>query len=143
VTVDTTPPNLRTIQRPDLIIINEKTKCVVIVDVIITSQSHPDCLKDARQGKIDKYQHIANKYYRNGYTVLLDAVVFGDVGGTDEENDRVMQELSGASPRYIELMHRFCVAGVLRHGHKIWSSRCNHAFSRPLVVPPSARSGQP
>jgi hypothetical protein len=113
VTMDKCPPGLHFTQRPDLIIINKKTNHVVIVDVTITSQNSPKCLDNARRRKIEKYTRIANAYIANGYTVDLNAVVFGDVGGTNGDNDYVMQHLIGASPEYTALLHRHCIAIVL------------------------------
>jgi hypothetical protein len=124
VTVDQTPTELVESKQPNLIITNKKTMHAVIIDMAITGQRSPDCLQRKRQAKIDKYADIAKQHEDLGYKVTLDAVVFGDVGGTDKHNEELMH-LIGASPRYAQLMHRFCVASVLRHGHKIWVTRCH------------------
>jgi hypothetical protein len=82
--------------------------------------------------KIDKYVHLKRQYEnkKKGYDVFLDAVVFGDIGGTDDHNAKIMQGLIRASPRYTEHLHCRCVESVLQHGYKIWATRCNcnHKF---------------
>jgi hypothetical protein len=113
VTMDKCPPGLHFTQCPDLIIISKNPNHVVIVDLMITSQNSPKCLDNMHRGKIEKYTKIANAYIANGYTVDLNAVVFGDVGGTNGDNDYVMQHLIGASPEYTALLHRHCIAIVL------------------------------
>jgi hypothetical protein len=123
--VNVQPPMLVSTLRPDLVLVNETDKKIAIVDVAITAQVGADCLTAKRQQKVDKYAHLADEYRAKGYDVELDAVVFGDVGGTDGHNEQVMIKMIGARPRYARLMHRFCIAGVLRHGRSIWSMRSN------------------
>lgn len=119
--------------RPDLVIENVETKKVLILDVAITAQSGMEgrYLEVSRQRKKDKYQDIENQYRTLGYEVLNDALVFGDLGGTDERNHQLLKMFcTGNRPnsirsasRYAFNMHRFIVVSILRSAYSIWVQR--------------------
>lgn len=84
--------------RPDLTIENHSKKKVIILDLTITAQSKDDEFKLVNQRKIDRYSQLKHLYESKGWEVTLDAVVFGDLGGTDEQNHQIIQLLCGGYP---------------------------------------------
>lgn len=81
--------------RPDIIVQQDELKNVTILDLGITAQNGADCLDRARARKIEKYSSIKQQYERLGYQVTLDAIIFGDNGGTDQRNHELIKFLCG------------------------------------------------
>ncbi|KAL1921560.1 uncharacterized protein VTP21DRAFT_11276 [Calcarisporiella thermophila] len=120
------PPGLPEVQqRPDIIIIDENRKSVTIIDVAVCGQMDADFLSKKRNEKVEKYAHIRTHYEQLGYTVNLDAAVFGDLGGTDDANMSIFMELLGTRDSYANRMHRYIVNDILRIGHRMWAARCS------------------
>ena len=79
--------------RPDLVLINDKTKEVSIVDVTFPFENGKDALLAARVRKAEKYKPEADSYTTQGYKVYCGAIVVGALGTWDPENSGALQAL--------------------------------------------------
>ena len=121
--------------RPDIVIEDERTKMVYILDLTITAQSQEDGFNVAKQRKLDRYAAIKNKYEQLGWKAELDAIVFGDLGGTDDANHQIINILCGgrgcSTPSsYGFRLHRRIITTILRNNYSIWVERCKGRRSR-------------
>lgn len=108
--------------RPDLVIVDNEKKTATIVDLAITNQSSSSSLEDARQKKIAKYLHIKDFYEEKGYSTSLNAIVFGNLGATDEQNVNLMRSI-GSTIGYIRRMHRYIINDIMRFAYRQWVNR--------------------
>ena len=74
--------------RPDIVITNEVTRRVTIVDVTIPFENRYQTMEVARQAMIEKYKPLVDELREKGYTVDLDAIVVGSLGSWDPANER-------------------------------------------------------
>ncbi|KAL6416697.1 hypothetical protein ACFW04_013229 [Cataglyphis niger] len=96
--------------RPDLVIRNERTKCVVICDVTIPFENRWEAFDEARARKVAKYSPLAEELQRRGYRVV----------------DRQRLRLDDAPPHC--LGYHSLVPGHLR-GARVWRSPVRRSFS--------------
>ncbi|KAL1923876.1 uncharacterized protein VTP21DRAFT_6911 [Calcarisporiella thermophila] len=130
--VNQSPPDIQADQlRPDLVIVNRTLKQVKILDVAVTAQCDDQCLNEKREEKVTKYTAINQQYEDLGFSTRLDAVVFGDLGGSDTRNTTIFTQILKSPRSYADKMHRFIVADILRAGQRIWAQRSN--LSLPAV----------
>lgn len=108
--------------RPDIVMIDRVTKTATIIDLAITNQSSASSLDNAREKKIDKYRHIKTHYEDLGYTTVLDAIVFGNLGATDSRNVELMK-MTGSTIGYIRRMHKYIINDILRYAYRLWINR--------------------
>lgn len=135
ITTNQIPPFINdTRQRPDLVVLDEAQRKVLITDVTVTAQSTSNnnqasnggtCIDHARQRKVDRYSDIKRQYEEMGYTVDLTAFVLGDVGGTDSENTRQLRQLI-RNRSHADRVHGWLICDVLRFGHRMWIRRCEN-----------------
>ncbi|KAI7868028.1 hypothetical protein K492DRAFT_179529 [Lichtheimia hyalospora FSU 10163] len=135
ITVNEIPPLIEsTRQRPDLVILDESQRKVLITDVTVTAQSTSNnnqasnggtCIDHARQRKVNRYSDIKRQYEEMGYSVDLTAFVLGDVGGTDGENTRQLRQLI-RNRSHADRVHGWLICDVLRFGHRMWIRRCEN-----------------
>jgi hypothetical protein len=85
VRVNQTVPGLHDGLRPDLIV-NWVEKSAVIIDVATPFENRFAAFEAVRNEKRAKYSHIADHYRRQGYDVVVDALVVGALGGWDPAN---------------------------------------------------------
>ncbi len=105
--------------RPDLVLINDRTKKVAIVDVTCPFENGPEAFAVARQQKITKYDAEATAYRLRGYTVHQGAIVVGSLGTWDPENASSLQAL-GIPNRYACKMTRFIVSETIDYSKNLF-----------------------
>lgn len=120
--------------KPDLVIEDNITKKVMILDLAITTQSRMEgrYLQTSREHKINKYRNIADQYQALGYNVELNAVIFGNLGGTDDINHNILRKICTegqpnsvqSANKYAYNMHKYIVVSVLRSAYSMWIQRC-------------------
>ncbi|KAL5509841.1 hypothetical protein EMCRGX_G005278 [Ephydatia muelleri] len=80
--------------KPDLVILNKDTSEAFVIDVTIPFEGE-DSFRAARQGKVDKYNHLKRVLQEKGYRrVEIDGFVVGALGSWDPENEPVLRKLS-------------------------------------------------
>lgn len=105
--------------RPDIVMINEKDKCVDIVDITCPFENGPRALIQARLKKQLAYKAEARAYVKLGYRVFVDTIVVGSLGTWDRFNDRVLIHL-GTSVKYLNLMKRLIVRKTIEHSKNLF-----------------------
>lgn len=128
--------------RPDIVVIDERSKSLTIVDVAIIFENRYEEFQRARRGKIHKYAPIADEFRRKGWSVNLEAVIVGSLGSWDPMNEPALKMLR-ISPRYAKLMRRLVVSDTIRWsrdmyvehitGRRQYSTNAN----LPCTLPPS------
>ncbi|KAL6418153.1 hypothetical protein ACFW04_012305 [Cataglyphis niger] len=133
--------------RPDLVIRNERTKCVVICDVTIPFENRWEAFDEARARKVAKYSPLAEELQRRGYRVVVTAFVVGALGSWDPRNEAVLRVLRIGNA-YASMMRRLIVSDTIRWSRDIYVEHVSGvrqyaAPSRPsaegvLATPPRA-----
>ena len=98
--------------RPDIVITNEVTRRVTIVDVTIPFENRYQTMEVARQAMIEKYKPLVDELREKGYTVDLDAIVVGSLGSWDPANERVLRTIK-IDRRYAKLMRKLIVSDTI------------------------------
>ena len=112
-------PGVRSTLRPDLVVLNEASREVKIIDICIPFEGAPDALEVARQQKLEKYNQLAAELSSNGYRVSLDAFVVGSLGAWLAQNFRVAKSL-GIAPKYTQTMARLMTSDTIRWSRDIY-----------------------
>lgn len=120
--------------RPDIVVTNQSTKQMTIIDVAVVFENRYEALEVARLEKIRKYQEIANHFRMRGWTVRLDAVIVGALGSWDPANEPALKALR-ISPRYCRMMRKFIVSDTIRWSRDIY---VEHLSGRRQFSIPSA-----
>lgn len=120
--------------RPDIVIRDDATKEIKIVDLAITSQNGKDFLQKARDQKIEKYKHIQEHFERQGYNTYLDAIVFGSMGAMDKHTIDVIKKC-GSTTKYTFRMVKFITTDILRNSYQIWGMRCGSRLPSVVRLP--------
>ncbi|KAL8445763.1 hypothetical protein Emed_005392 [Eimeria media] len=120
--VDNRPEGLDTQLRPDLILPDDTARTIAIVDLAIAYEGfHKNEFKEARMRKQEKYQELKGRYESRGFRVTLDALVYGSLGCTDKENEKVLkQDLGNTNTKTIRSLQRSISLECVRHSRKIW-----------------------
>ena len=87
----TVPPHILTTSlRPDLVILREEEKEVIIVELTFPFETN---LEDAHQRKTEKYSSIVRDIQERGYTVSFYAIEVGARGLVDRNNKRRLKQI--------------------------------------------------
>ena len=87
----TIPPHiLTTSQRPDIVIVLEESKEIVIVELTVPFETN---VEEAHRRKVDKYSSMVQDIQEMGYTVSLYAVEVGVRGLLSTDNKHRMKQL--------------------------------------------------
>ncbi|XP_033222740.1 uncharacterized protein LOC117176596 [Belonocnema kinseyi] len=105
--------------RPDIVIRDERSKTVTIIDVAIPFENGPDAFRVAREHKLQKYQPIANSLQEKGYKVYLQAFILGTLGTWDRDKRAVIKHLR-IGKRYAGLMMKLMVSDTIRWSRDIY-----------------------
>ncbi|KAL6416672.1 hypothetical protein ACFW04_013248 [Cataglyphis niger] len=124
--------------RPDLVIRNERTKCVVICDVTIPFENRWEAFDEARARKVAKYSPLAEELQRRGYRVVVTAFVVGALGSWDPRNEAVLRVLRIGNA-YASMMRRLIVSDTIRWSGTFTWSTCLAFASTPLLLVPRLR----
>jgi len=98
--------------RSDREVREEAAKRIVIIDVTVPFENGTGALESARRAKIEKYRPLAEELRRQGYRVVVDAIVVGALGTWDPINERVLKVLN-ISQHYASLMRRLIVSETI------------------------------
>lgn len=107
------------ILRPDIVVINEEEKRLILCDVTVAFENRYAEFRRARQEKIDKYTPIVNHFRAAGWTTELDAIVVGALGSWDPANERTLRMLR-IPRRYSRLMRKLIVSDTIRWSRDIY-----------------------
>jgi hypothetical protein len=105
--------------RPDLVLINDKTKEVSIVDITCPFENGKDALLAARVRKAEKYKLEADSYAAQGYKVYCGAIVVGALGTWDPENSMALYALR-IPTKYSYQMIRFIISETIDFSKNIY-----------------------
>uniref|UniRef100_A0A914Z4N0 Uncharacterized protein n=1 Tax=Panagrolaimus superbus TaxID=310955 RepID=A0A914Z4N0_9BILA len=105
--------------RPDITIIDEKKKEVILIDITCPYENLPAAFCKAREKKLEKYQPIKAELEDQGFNVFLDAFIIGSLGGYDPENYKCLAALA-IQKRYAVLMKKLMVSDSIRHSREIY-----------------------
>ena len=112
-------PGLDGSLRPDFVAVNEICKTVATIDVTMPFENRYAAYQAARQGKQKKFAHLAEHYNRQGYSVFIDALIVGALGGWDPANQRIINHLK-LGQSYCRLMRKLMVSDAIRWSRDIF-----------------------
>ncbi|UYV72464.1 hypothetical protein LAZ67_9003251 [Cordylochernes scorpioides] len=79
------PSNSSSLLRPDLVIIDNETMKITMVDVVIPFENRNEALSAAISEKIRKYEGLAEELRKNGFKVDLEAFLVGITRGMRQQ----------------------------------------------------------
>ena len=107
-----------TLLRPDLVLINNREKRAIIVDVTIPFENRPEAFKAARDEKMEKYK-ATEQFLRPKFpNICIAPVIVGALGSWDPENDQFIKMLCTRS--YAKLMKKLCVSDMVKWSRDIY-----------------------
>eukprot|EP01071_Lankesteria_metandrocarpae_P012013 Lankesteria_metandrocarpae@DN5485_c0_g1_i23.p1 len=126
VIADQQPLEVNTQQRPDIIVIDRTKKTVRIADLTIAhADNNNKSLEQAATRKLEKYEHIAEKYRELGYQASVYAIVYSTLGHIHPDNLGALTCL-GISRRYAVKMQEFIIKDTIRGSYFTW---CRHVIN--------------
>jgi hypothetical protein len=131
--IDLTPPLIESALRPDLVVVDEGHRKIVIVDVTVPFENRKTALDVARQAKFEKYSDIAQQLADRGYTVLLSALVVGALGAWDPQNWVVFRDLGIAKGR-VGKIAKLMISDAIRWSRDIYVS---HVMGKIMYPDPT------
>jgi hypothetical protein len=105
-------PSLKA-KRPDIVITNETTKEISIIDVSCPYEGDELSLLKAREHKQTHYAAIKDELQSQGYHVFLDAFLVGTLGSWDPKNEKVLKHLK-VNKNYAKLMRKLMVSETIK-----------------------------
>ena len=106
-------------KRPDLVLLSEAEKEVVIVDVCCPFELGEEAMVKAHNEKVRKYSALKQSYESRGFKAQLLPVVVGSFGSWRPENDTALRAL-GISRAYSRKMIELITATVIEHSKNIY-----------------------
>ncbi|CAK1604663.1 unnamed protein product [Parnassius mnemosyne] len=105
--------------RPDIVVRDEVSKEIKIVDVTVPFENRLSAFRAARMEKITKYGCLAEQLRARGYRVSVNAFIVGSLGGWDDNNQRVLDFLK-VGRFYARMMRRFMISDTIRWSRDIY-----------------------
>ena len=102
--------------RPDLVLV--KNNNAIIIDVTVPFENRMDAFCEAREGKKQKYENLAQALRTKYAEVKVDAIVVGSLGAWDPDNDILMKKLCSRS--YLKLFKKLCVSDTIKYSRDIY-----------------------
>lgn len=133
--------------RPDLQLLDTRSKVAVIADLAITYEDHQrdgsefSSLAASAQRKIEKYQRIKEHLVRQGWTVHLSALVYGSLGSVLPGNFRVYTEELGVLKKDARRLDLTISTETIKSSRRIWNLHC--ALHRGPARRVELRTGAP
>ncbi|XP_017772888.1 PREDICTED: uncharacterized protein LOC108559993, partial [Nicrophorus vespilloides] len=116
--------------RPDIQIVDEGRKRVVLIDLAIPFEDGLDALLRCRLQKVDKYTPLAASLESAGYQTEVHALLVGTLGSWDPANEAALR-VAGVHRRFAPLMRKLMTSDVIRRSRDIyiehnwpWSKKC-------------------
>ena len=127
--------------RPDIVVTDQQSRTMTIVDVAVVFENGTEPFDGARQQKIHKYSALADYFRTRGWTVHLDAIIVGALGGWDPNNEATLRTLR-ISKRYCKMMRRYIVSDTIRWSRDIYIEHLSGQRQYDPIAPPivAARS---
>ncbi|KRY25774.1 Retrovirus-related Pol polyprotein from type-1 retrotransposable element, partial [Trichinella spiralis] len=113
-------PEIGSNKRPDLVVVDEEKRLVILLDVAIVFENTAAAFVDARTRKWAHYEKEILAYRLRGYSVTYDAIVVGALGTWDPKNDAILKRIGVVSQRYLRLMKVLVVSEMLEHSSRIY-----------------------
>ncbi|KRZ73623.1 hypothetical protein T10_7219, partial [Trichinella papuae] len=113
-------PEIGSNKRPDLVVVDEDARSVILLDVAIVFENTAAAFVDARIRKWAHYEKEILAYRLQGYSVTYDAIVVGSLGTWDPKNDAILKRIGVVSERYLRLMKVLVVSEMLEHSSRIY-----------------------
>ena len=133
-------PNTNGANRPDLTIISPDQRSVILLDVSIPFEGHPQALQEAAQLKLDKYEPLRSQLLQRYEAVEVLPFIVGSLGSWFPDNDAVLRRLH-IGRKYSCLMRKLCVASAISGSQNIWfRSACSRVGTN---IPASAPDSVP
>ncbi|CAB3261608.1 unnamed protein product [Arctia plantaginis] len=107
------------VMRPDIVVRDETTRRINIVDVCVPFENRTEAFRAARREKLAKYAPLAEQLVEQGYTTRIETFMVGALGGWDAHNETVIK-LLGISKRYAGMMRRLMISEVVRWSRDIY-----------------------
>ena len=105
---------------PDVVVVNEGSKTVSILEVACTFDSS---LEEAFMTKVIKYQPLLQTITELGYRCNLLVFIFGSLGHVHRLVVRGFQQL-GMSKKAAKQLAKFCAISSIIGSRQIWRRRC-------------------
>jgi hypothetical protein len=112
-------PHTNSQLRPDIVVFNERSKDVLLLDVACPFENGPLALRTSRSEKMRKYAPLVDELTRAGYVAQCGAIIVGALGSWDGENERWLRRLNIA-PSYIRVMARLASAETIGWSRDIY-----------------------
>ncbi|XP_023210577.1 uncharacterized protein LOC111613450 [Centruroides sculpturatus] len=112
-------PGFSDICRPDMVIIDEKSKSATIIDVTTPFENGQTAFQLAREEKLRKYAPFAQHFRQQGFDTHISAFIVGALGGYDHANEATLQRL-GISRHYAKLMKKLMVSDSIKWSNDIY-----------------------
>ncbi|XP_054727618.1 uncharacterized protein T26G10.4-like [Anastrepha obliqua] len=124
--------------RPDIVIRNETTRSVTIVDITVPFENRRESFAEARDEKIRKYTPLAVALQSRGYNVEVEAILVGALGTWDPRNEPVLRRLR-VNQRYASMMRRLIVSDTIHWSRDMYVEHVSGV--RQYSAPPGERPG--
>ena len=109
--------------KPDLVVRNERSKTIHIVDVAIPFDTEAN-MTEARKQKVAKYEYLQPLLLSKGYkTVTVQAFTVSSLGSWDPENEETLKTLK-VNRSYARLFRKLCCINTIEDSQAIWRARC-------------------
>lgn len=105
--------------RPDIVISNNTTKQITIIDVTVPFENRYESFREARREKVRKYRQLADELRAKGFTVYLDALIVGTLGSWDPANEQVLRHCK-INRKYAGLMRKLMISDTIRWSRDIY-----------------------
>ena len=136
-------PNTTGANRPDLTIISSDQRSVILLDVCIPFEGHPQALQEAAHSKLAKYEPLRRQLLERYETVEVLPFIVGSLGSWFPGNDLVLRRLH-IGKKYAYLMKKLCVASAISGSQNIWfHSTCSRVGTNIPVFAPDGVSIPP
>ncbi|KAH1184831.1 hypothetical protein KIL84_012772 [Mauremys mutica] len=107
---------------PDIIVMDEDRKKIILVDVTIPFENRTPAFREARACKLEKYAPLADTLRTKGYEVYTDALIIGALGAWDPCNEHVLRTCGVGRP-YARLMRRLMVSDTIQWSRDIYTEQ--------------------
>lgn len=120
--MDQTIPGSPDILRPDLVVKNNNTSSITIVDVTIPMETGPEAFEKARSEKTQKYAALVQWARTKYQSVNFGVFIIGSLGSWDIKNEETLKML-GIGYKYSLLFRKLCCSDAIEGSLQIWKTR--------------------
>lgn len=134
--VEKTVEGSGSLDKPDIVLIDERRRSAVIVDVCCPYDKRYGGLEAARMHKEVKYQHLVQFLEGKGLKASAQALVVGALGSWDPKNKEVLTYLSIPNFKHQQLARK-CVSSAIAWSRNIYMEHVTNKrqFTSNVVLP--------